>query len=251
MDEDKTEDQTIESTETTEESPVEETTNEEVPEESADKEQVEPSAPEEAPAPSRRENLRIQQVLSRLKNQPQQPQQQAEGMDYRQALDAPDEVYQQLEADRQAYAQAQQGQTLDQVNSAKWEMFLNLDAPKVESKYPQLDKNSPDFQPAIADAINEEYLYLVGYDAQRGTVAKPQLRYSDFVEARMELANRIAGEKVAQSSKNIARQTASMGLRPDGSSAKTMNLNKDPGSMTNEELNAKIAQDLKTHKTIR
>ena len=197
--------------------------------------------------PSRRESLRIQQVLEKVKRGDYAPQQQPQpqGMDYADALDADPEVVQQLEADRQAYAQQsyQQGAQLAQSNL--FHTRLEIDAPKVEAKYPQLDKNSPDFDPAVADAVNNWYLSTTGYDPQTNTVQSADVRYADFVEGIMELAERAAGEKVARSSKNIAKQAASTGLRPDGSSAKSLDLSKAPGDMTNEELDAIIKSNLK------
>jgi hypothetical protein len=58
----------------------------------------------------------------------------------------------------------------------------------------------------------------------------------------MELVEEIAGQKNAQSVKNIVKQAAATGLRPDGSSAKRLNLNQSEKTMTLEELYAAIGQ---------
>ena len=58
----------------------------------------------------------------------------------------------------------------------------------------------------------------------------------------MELVEEIAGQKNAQTVKNVTKQAAQTGLRPDGSSAPRMNLNKAPQDMTMEELYASIGQ---------
>ena len=243
---DQTEDQQIESEETLEEqSPsgaTEEEQVEEAEEQPAEEAPEEPEQPQEQP--SRRENLRIQQLVSKLRQQPPTPQQRPETLDYSQALEADPEVIKQLEADREAYAQGRQADVEQRIQSIQWNTQLEIDAPKVESKYPQLDKDSEKFNPALADAVNNWYLGTVGYNPQTKTVSNPNVRYSEFVESFMELAEEAASEKAARSSKNIAKQAASTGLRPDGSSAKRLNLNQAPENMTDEELDAIIATSL-------
>jgi len=228
---------------------VEEQSQEEVDSEPDDSEPVEPE-PEQ---PSRRESLRIQQVLEKIKQQqapaPVAPQPvPPAGLNYNEALDADPETIQQLEADRQAYAQQQYQQGLAQAQSqAESNIFhtrLEIDAPKVESKYPQLNKESSEFNPVLADAVNNWYLATAGYNPATNSVTNANVRYSEFVDGIMELGNEIAGEKVAKTSKNIAKQAATTGLRPDGSSAKRLNLNKAPQDMTTEELEAVIKQTM-------
>jgi hypothetical protein len=118
---------------------------------------------------------------------------------------------------------------------------LEMDAPKMESKYPQLDKDSDKFNEAVANDVNTMYLRLAGYDNQTDTATNPNLRYSDFVESIFGLADDIGTEKVAKSAKEITKQAANTALRPDGSTVKRLNLNKLPEQMTDEELDARIA----------
>lgn len=234
-----------EPTEESQEEPDQEEVEEIEPEGEPEELQDEPEPEEEEKPPSRRESLRIQQLLEKMK-QPQQQQyqqpQQLGGLNYSEALDADPNTIAQLEADRQQVAQQQYQQGIAQAESIKWESRLEIDAPKVESKYPQFDKNSAEFDPALADSVNQMYLQMVGYDANTGMVQNPQIRYADYVESIVEQAERMAGNKVARAQKNIARQAAATGLRPDGSAAKTLNLdpNKDPKSMTDKELEAMI-----------
>lgn len=198
--------------------------------------------------PSRRESLRIQQLLEKLKSQP--PAQSVPtlrgGLDYGQALDADPEVIKQLQADRDAVALAQfqagSAQGLRHAESIQFRTMLEIDAPKIEAKYPQLDKESADFDPATSDAINRWYLATVGYSPETGLVQNSGVRYSDFVESLMELAGRVAGEKTVATARNVARQASSTGLRPSGGTAKGLNLNKPPEQMSDEELKAVIAQ---------
>lgn len=222
--------------------PPESSEEPETPVETPSEESTEEPAP-----PSRREQLRIQQLLAKYgdpsdRAPAQPPLQRASQLDYGTALDADPEVIKQLEADRQAGNQAQYNEGLKRAEYLNWHTSLKIDAPKVESKYPILDKDSPEFHPAVADALNSWYLKMSGFNSATQTVANTDISYSDFVEANMELVEEIAGQRNAQSVKNIAQQTATMGLRPDGSSAKRLNLNQAPESMSIEELYAKIGQ---------
>lgn len=235
-----TPEETTETPETPEEEPTQETpTEEETPEET-------PETPEgQERQPSRRESLRIQQLLQKMKESkedtaPKVP----DALDYRQALDADPEVISKLEEDRTKFGQTIRDQTLEQVKSIQFHTRLEIDAPRVESKYPALDKSSNDFQPEIADALNTSYLSLVGYDPETDTVKNPNIRYADYIEAQMELAEAIAGQRTQKTAQNIAKQAATTGLRPDGSKAKGLNLNQSPDQMTDEELAAAIAATL-------
>lgn len=248
-------DQAIESSSELDQSPSEPTTPEVVeeqepeaevaPEEPA-AEPAEEEAQEEAPQqPARRENLRIQQVLERLKQQPQAPEapQTATGLDYGTALDADPEVIKQLEADRQAASQTAYNQGLEQAKSIQFHTRLEIDAPRVESKYAQLNPDDKEnFNPALANAVNTWYLQTSGYDQQTDTVANPNIRYADFVEGIMELGEVIGSQKAQKTVQNVAKQAAQTGLRPDGSSAKRLDLNKAPGAMSDEELDAFLKQ---------
>lgn len=257
-------DAAINGTEVAPEAPKPSKPDEPKPSEAAPVEPVEPSKPAEPepegqkaaeePKPSeaipeisarmekRAEKLAIANIIQRKVQEKQE--QKPGGLDYAKELETNPETVTMLEADRERYAQAKTDPIMEQVKAIRWTTRLEIDAPKMEAKYPQLDKNSEQFDEHVADALNQHYLNLVGYDSQNQTVANSDLRYSDFVEAQFELASALASDKVAASSKNIAKQAASTGLRPDGSSAKTMNLNKAPENMTDEELDAVIAQTL-------
>ena len=201
----------------------------------------------EEPPMSRRKAKRLEKLESlveRLRGQesPQAPK--AEGLDYRKLIEADDAVIQNLEAKSQEYGQAQFNAGLEQAKSIQFQTRLEIDAPRVEAKYSIFDKESPDFDPAVTSSINNWFLASVGYDAQTGFVANPNVRYVDFVEGIMELADNMAGVKTTESVKNIAKQAATTGLRPDGSSARSMDLSKHPSEMTNEELEAAVKVSL-------
>jgi hypothetical protein len=207
----------------------------------AEQESGEEEAPEEKP-PSRREQLRVQALLKKYGAPPEQQAPKTSGKDYRELIDADDEVIKTLESDRQKSNEQSFNQGLETAKYYKWETLLQVDSPAVTNKYPQLDKNSPQFHPVLADAMNTKYLQFVGYDAERRSVQNPDIRYLDFVEAEMEFADEIAAHRVKQTTQNIVKQTAQTALRPDGSSAKRLNLNKAPQDMTDEELYAVLGQ---------
>lgn len=243
---------------------------EEVKEPPESKDKQEPEAPEEKPevktpeeeepaeeeelsprAQKRLESLKIQEQIARLKQvNPQPSQSKRDGaLDYSTALEADPEVIKQLEADRTAEGQAQYEHGLDRSNYNKWEILLSMDEPTVRAKYPELDPtNKEKYYPALAQTMATKFAMFSGYnpgDPEKGiarTVQNPSLRYLDFVEGEMEFANELASLKNAQTVKNVAKQAATTGLRPDGSSAKRLNLNKQPHDMTTEELYAAIGQ---------
>lgn len=208
-------------------------------------EKVEDPIEEERP-PSRRESLRIQQLIDKMKQQAPEPKAQAQredALDYATALDADPEVIRQLEEDRRAASEASYRAGLEQANSIQFHTRLEIDAPRVEAKYKFLDPmDKENFDPVRANAMNTLYLNATGYDAQRGTVLNPNIRYAEFVEAQMEFAEALLADKQIKTTKNIVKQTAQTGLRPDGSSAKRLNLNQSEKTMTLEELYAAIGQ---------
>lgn len=242
------------------ESPEEPKQDELEPEEQALAEpKEEPEAPEEPENPeepkteptqegqpqmSRRQAKRLEKLeglVERLKG-PQTPaQRRADAIDYSKMIEAEPEVYDQLNKASQEFGNQQYEAGLQQVNSIQFHTRLEIDAPRIESKYPQFDPTSEEFNPGVADAINKWYLATVGYDSKTNTVQNPDVRYASFVEGIMELADAMASSKTTRATQNIARQAANAGLRPDGSSVKSMNLNKAPQDMTAEELNAAIS----------
>ena len=192
---------------------------------------------------SRRKAKRLEKLeglVQHLRGTPQRPQPKPGGVDYKKMIEADPEVYEQLNQATQTYGQEQYNAGLEQANAVRFHTRLEIDAPRIEGKYPQFDKDSPEFNPGLASAVNEWYLATVGYDAQTDTVRNAGVRYSSFVEGIMELADAMAGAKTTKTTENIARQAANAGLRPDGSSAKPLNLNKAPQDMTEAELKAAV-----------
>lgn len=204
---------------------------------------LEPEAPQEngeeqAPAPpSNRLLTRAQKLLEKYgPPQPQQrptsrPQTPQDALDYSQALDADPEVIKQLEADRQRTGDYQYNEGLRRAEAIEFKNNIRFDLPLVTEKLQKLD-------PRDAESLDKEYLYTVGFDPATGYVQNSNIGYAEFIEARIEQAERLAQSMNATTVKNIAKQTAQTGLRPDGSSAKRLNLNQAPQDMSLDELYA-------------
>lgn len=210
--------------------------------------------PKDPPAkkPTRKE-LRIQDLIHKFKAKeapvattPSDPT--YKGMDYAAELNADPELIKKLEDDRQKYLEANMPapqQRNEASDLAKFNLFqtrLEIDGPKVASKFPQFDKESDQFNKQAANAVNQMFLSTVGYDPESDTVQNTDLRYAEYVEGLMELAEELAAVKVATTQKNIKKQAAQTSLRPDGSQAKKLNLNQSPENMSDEELDAVINQ---------
>ena len=220
------------------------------PKEPQEEEPEEKKPEEEERPPSRREQLRIHQILEkRAQGSQPQPQQKPsqptrqDALNYQEALDADPETINRFEEDRRASGDARyneglaQAQQLADARNAASEFRTNikLDYPLVKGKLDKLD-------PEDVRALDTEYLQMTGYDTQTGLVQNPNIGYAEYVEARIEQAQRLADSMTAETTKNIAKQAAQTGLRPDGSSAKSLNLNKLPSQMSDEELNAVLAR---------
>lgn len=231
--------------------PETEESSEQIDEQEQSSDESEEDKEEEEKPPSRREQLRIQQLLKKYGNpQDQQPSKPTtpQGIDYEKTLDADPELIKKLQEDRQQVTNVAFNEGLSRADYIQWEMGLRVDAPVVANKYPILDKNSPEFHPAVADAVNTFYLQMSQFDAQNRKVGNPGISYAEFVDSYMELVEETATQKNVRTVKNVAKQAATTGLRPDGSQAKKLNLNKAPQDMTDEELYAVLGQKPPTKK---
>jgi len=244
--------QEVEEPESEEEEPQEEQEapeeKEELPEPEAEPEKESEEEKEEERQPSRRETLRIQKLLQKYGDPEERVQQQPrrqepnKSLNYSQELDADEEVVQRLEQDRQSYGDERYNEALavaqKQQDFLRWETSLKIDNPAVEKKHSMLDKSSEDFHPAVADTVNTLYLKLAGFDPNTRTVANPNINYAEFVDSYMELVEETANVKNQKTVQNVTKQAAQTGLRPDGGTAKRLDLNKPFHQMTDEELDA-------------
>lgn len=210
----------------------------------AEEEQQQVASEDEAPLSPRQQKrvdqieekakeLKFNKILDRIENsrrQAEQPSRQ-ELLDYKEALDAPDDIYEQLERDRQAASSEGYNQGLAKAQAIEWKTNIRLDMPLVKEKLDKLD-------PVDAEAIDKEYLYYSGFDAKTGTVRNPDISYAEFVEARVEQAERLAQRLAVNSQKNIAQQASKTGVRPTGGTAqRTINVTSadDIAKMSPEE----------------
>lgn len=213
------------------------------PEEDEEESPEKPKKDDEPKPPSRREQMRIRQLLEKY-GDPEKPAEKlkASGIDYEREIDADNDTKKKLTDDRQQAADTAYERGLEQAKSLQFHTRLEIEAPRIEAKYPQLDKDSPEFKPEAASDVNSFYLNLVGYDPKTKTVKNADIRYGDFVEAIFTLANDLAEQKAQETTKEVKRQAAQTGLRPDGSGSKKLNLNKQPHEMSDDELDAYLAQ---------
>lgn len=217
-----------------------ETTTDEEVEAPAETEEVEDEQEELTPRQQKRveqierkaEELKLNKILDRIQRPSAAPQQQRESqpMDYRETIEAPDEVYKTLDQDRQNYGEQRYSEGLEQAKAIEFRTNIKLDLPIVKDKLDKLD-------PADAQALDREYLNLVGFDPQTGFVRNSDVGYADFIEARIEQAERLAASMNLKSQRNIAKQAAQTGIRPDGGAHKGLQINNpgDIAKMSSEE----------------
>jgi len=234
MDEDNTNPQTQDGEEQLEQSSSDEQLNE-VVEESAQTDESQETE-EEQPELSPRQQKRVEQVeeqakeyklnkiLDRIQNTKQTPSQRENPLDYREAIDAPDEVYNTLDKDRSQYGDQRYNEGLEVAKAIEFRTNIRLDLPIVKEKLDKLD-------PQDAATLDREYLQFVGFNPKNGTVQHADVGYADFIEARIEQAERLARSMTQQTHKNIAKQAAQVGVRPDGSTRSGVKV-QNPGDIS-------------------
>lgn len=229
----------------------------------------EPSDEDEEPAPpSPRESKRIKSLLEKLGSQqqptftpprvttqPQQPQGNdpiiPEGDYTLEEINQRAKEYATKTADQryqEGLAQAQQLAT-QQANVLAFYTDLKLEAPRVNSRYDFMNRESPNYDQARQELVDGMYLRTVGYsqgDPQRGIPASVQrndISYEDFVDGIMELVGTQAAMEQVESQKQVNKQAAQQGVRPNGSGRKSRSSD-NPREMTDDELDAAIAENL-------
>jgi hypothetical protein len=164
--------------------------------------------------------LGLTKILDRITQvkQPTQRQSNSQGLNYRDVMEAPDDVIQQLEQDRDAVRSQARNEVLDEVRRVQFETNLKIDLPLVQDKLSKLD-------PSAAQALDRAYLQFVGFNPQTGVPAVDGVSYAEFIDAQLELANSIATNRVVDTQRNIAKQAAQAGVRPDGGVRQGFKLN--------------------------
>jgi hypothetical protein len=181
------------------------------------------------------EDMKLNKILDRVTGGkvPAQNQSGYNPLDYKQTIDADDEVVSQLSQDREQYGQDQrnqgQAEAMEQLKYVEWKNNIRFDLPMVKEKLDQLP-------PAVARAIDREYLLYSGADVENGKVSNPSISYAEFVEAQIERAEAIASIRNQDSQKNIVKQAAQTGIRPNGATSR-------PNKITSPDDIAGISQD--------
>jgi hypothetical protein len=201
--------------------------------------ETEPQEEELSPRQQKRveqiEEMKLNKILDRVTGGkvPAQNRSGYNPLDYKQTIDADDEVVSQLTSDREQYGQDQrsqgQAEAMEQLKYVEWKNNIRFDLPMVKEKLDQLP-------PAVALAIDQEYMLYSGFDKETGRVANPNISYAEFVEAQIERAEAIASIRNQDSQKNIVKQAAQTGIRPNGATSR-------PNKITSPEDIASISQD--------
>jgi hypothetical protein len=233
----------VEAVETVE--PEIQTEETEVEEEKETEESTEDEVDKTEKPTSPRENKRIQRLLDKLqvqeeakKEAPTLTPKQIEEGDY--TLDQINAMFK--EGQQEAYTTALQ-KAQESANATTFATRLEIDAPKMHSKYPYLDPESDEFDPGRSEFVNRLFLTTVGYDDKTGIVKNTGLRYNEFIEGFQEMVELSTNSQRADSTKNIAKQAAQTGIRPGGVT-KTVYQGDDPRKMTDAQLDAAIANML-------
>lgn len=134
-------------------------------------------------------------------------------------LDIKDGEYdpKELQQDRERYGEDRFAEGRDESrNELKQELFvtnLKIDGASVAREYPMLDERSDDFDPDLASHINELFLATVGWNGK--SVRNPNVSYYDYVAAFMDVVDRAATSRNADTATNVARQASRTGIRPN------------------------------------
>lgn len=144
-----------------------------------------------------------------------------------------------LEADRKAIADnkfaegVQTGITAGTEPLVKemWADRLDLDSERVTTKYEELNPDSKVYNPKLEAHLVQQYIAFAGVEKDangRVSIAKPNVRFRDFVEAEMRNLEDFATSRNAASQKDLVKQAANTGLRPNGQSRSTKTSPFDP-----------------------
>lgn len=232
---------------------------EEKPDDSKEDDSEEENEEDEEEKPiSRRKQARLDKLAKIWENiqgegkseeEPSKPKK-PEALKYEDDLDADDEVIKKLNDDREKFGQAMYEQGLEQARALKqqqdafeFKQMLKSEEPQVRTKYKFMDPADDKFNQELTDSVVKDYLHFTSFDPNTGTAKNP-ISYFDFVDARMQQVQALAEEMVSETQQNVVKQAANTGLRPSGSApSKSVDLNKMPYEMSDEELDAIIKRD--------
>jgi hypothetical protein len=216
----------------------EEAVESEEPEE--EPEEVEPEPEEPAPV-SHRENKRIQDLTRKLaesnRTQPSQPQPSS------QIIGEGDYDLDQINQLARDHGDARYNEALERSRAIEFKLGLKVEAPIVAQKYDELNPKSDNFDLGRREFIDELYLKSTGYNEKTGTVQRTDIGYEEFVDGIMDMVDRSASAKSADTTKNLAKQASQTGIRPNSVAKKTYQ-GTDPKKMTDDQLRQAINASL-------
>ncbi len=159
----------------------------------------------------------LNSILDRI--QGKQPQQtgQHERLDYREAIEAPEEVYQTLERERETIKKESFNEGLEAVKAIEFKNNIRFDLPLVKDRLDKLD-------PIDAATLDREYLLTVGFNPQTGAPLHTNVGYAEYINSKLDMMERFVAAKTARSQQNIAKQASQTGVRPDGGTRPSFNI---------------------------
>jgi hypothetical protein len=116
-------------------------------------------------------------------------------------------------------------QGTSQVAKELWADRFDTDTERVTNKWDVLNPEKPEsFNANLEASLVQKYIAFAGVEKDqqgRVTIQKPNIRFRDFVDAEMKNLEDYAAIRNAASSKNLVRQAAQTGVRPNGQSRTT------------------------------
>jgi hypothetical protein len=170
---------------------------------------------------------KFNKILDRIQNTrtAATPVEESKPLNYRDVIEADDELFGVLEKDRETAVANERASVNQALLTSEWRTNIKLDLPLVKERLDKLD-------PADAEALDREYLLISQFDGKTGNVGRNDIGYADFIEARVEQAERLASNMNLRSQKQIAKQAANTGVRPDGGARSSFKI-QNPGDIAN------------------
>lgn len=238
-------DQTADTSTQSVDDPVQEQTALEAPAEQTQQDSQQASESQEDNQPETNQETRREKRQSRFIEKLSKQLEQSRGQSFKEKLNNPEgykpieygeQEYpiEQLNADRQKYGEAQYQQGLDTAQQVAqttvWKDSVERDNDFIDEKFPIMDENSDEYDSDIANYINNLYLKSTGYD---GTSVKNPIRYRDFVQANMELADRLKVQASAETAQNVSRQASQASIKSGANSRRSARDWSQPGAIAN------------------
>lgn len=217
----------------------EQTSEEQVTEGQSEQEQVEApdtetqSESERKPTRAERRIRDLVEENKRLKEQSNQFSPQDQSLQFPQYEPGEEIQPERLQQDVVQTANAiAQLQTQNQIQQFEARTNLDKDVEVLPAKFPELDENSPNYNPVLEEKISEAYKARAFKNGQ----LDPSVRLADVAQDFIDVARAAAKQSSADMRNAVAKQADETAVRPT-TSAKS---EKTPDDMSIEELEAKL-----------